>query len=79
MNIISPLAQKLVDNFCFSEIVVIGQPFSNSGKLRHGPPKIQSRSDGELCISENLSIRKMRLCQIVTCVVSVNLLFVFQL
>ena len=45
----------------FSEIVVIGQSFSNSGKLRHGPPKIQSKSVGEWSISEHLSIRKMRL------------------
>ena len=61
----------------FSEIVLIGQSFPNSGKLRHGPPKIQSKSDGEWSISEHLTIRKMRLCQMVTCVVSVNMFFVF--
>ena len=46
--------------------------------LRHGPPIIQSKSDGgggEWSISEHLSIRKMRLCQINTYVVSLNLVF----
>ena len=44
--------------------------------LRHGPPIIQSKSDGGgWSISEHLSIRKMRLCQIHTYVVSLNLVF----
>ena len=49
------------------------EKISNSGKLRHEPPMIQSKSDGGWSISEYLSIRKMRLCQIHACVVSVSL------
>ena len=44
----------------------------HSGKLRHGSPMIQSKSDGGWSISEHLSSKRMRLCQIHTCVVSVN-------
>ena len=43
-----------------------------SGKLRHGSPMIQSKSDGGWSISEHLSSKKMRPCQIHTCEVSVN-------
>ena len=43
-----------------------------SGKLRHGSPMIQSKSDWGWSISEHSSSKKMRLCQIHTCVVSVN-------
>ena len=43
----------------------------NSGKLRHGSAMIQPKSDGGWSISEHLSSKRMRLCQIHTCVVSV--------
>ena len=43
-----------------------------SGKLRHGSPMIQSKSDWGWSISQHLSSTKMRLCQIHTRVVSVN-------
>ena len=45
---------------------------SPSGKLRHGSPMIQYKSDGGRSISEHVSSKKMKLCQIHTCVVSVN-------
>ena len=44
----------------------------HSGKLRHGSLMIQSKSNGGWSISGRLSSKKMRLCQIHTCVVSVN-------
>ena len=43
-----------------------------AGKLRHGSPMIQSKTDGGWSISEHLSSKRMRLCQIHTCVVSIN-------
>ena len=56
-------------------IINVTATLCHSGKLKHEPPIIQSKSDGGWSISKHVSIRKERLRQIRTLVLCVNSVF----